>query len=51
MQANGDRLTFWCNGTLAWEAKGLAPEKGYVGLQAEGAAMEFRNIRIREIKE
>jgi 3-keto-disaccharide hydrolase len=49
--AVGERLTLWCNGTLAWEATGLTPEKGYLGLQAEGAAMEFRNIRIREIKE
>jgi len=47
----GDRLTLWCNGKLAWEATGLAPEKGYLGIQAEGAAMEFRNIRIREVKE
>jgi 3-keto-disaccharide hydrolase len=51
MVASGERLTLWCNGTLAWEATGLTPQKGYLGLQAEGAAMEFRNIRIREIKE
>jgi len=49
--AVGDRLTLWCNGKLAWEATGLTPEKGYLGLQAEGAAMEFRNIRIRDIKD
>jgi hypothetical protein len=46
----GDKVTFWCNGTLAWEATGLKPAKGYIGIQAEGAPMEFRNIRIREIK-
>ena len=49
--ASGERLTLWCNGTLAWEATGLTPQKGDLGLQAEGAAMEFRNIRIRELKE
>jgi len=49
--AVGDRLTLWCNGKLAWEATGLAPEMGYLGIQAEGAAMGFRNIRIREVKE
>jgi hypothetical protein len=48
--AVGDRLTFWCNDKLAWEATGLTPEKGYLGIQAEGAALEFRNLRIREIK-
>ena len=47
--ATGERLTLWCNGTLAWEATGLTPAQGYLGLQAEGAAMEFRNVRIREI--
>jgi hypothetical protein len=47
----GDRVTFWCNGKLAWEATGVKPAKGYIGLQAEGAPMEFRHLRIREIKE
>jgi hypothetical protein len=47
----GDKVTFWCNGKLAWEATGLKPDKGYIGLQAEGAPIEFRRLRIREIKE
>lgn len=46
----GDKVTFRCNGKLAWEATGLKPEKGYIGLQAEGAPLEFRNLRICEIK-
>jgi len=46
----GDKATFWCNGQQAWEATGLVPERGHIGLQAEGAALEFRNLRIREIK-
>ncbi|MBL8826690.1 MAG: DUF1080 domain-containing protein [Planctomycetaceae bacterium] len=46
----GDKATFYCNGQKAWDATGLVPEKGYVGLQAEGAALEFRNLRIRELK-
>jgi sugar lactone lactonase YvrE len=47
----GDKVSFWCNGKLAWEATGLAPGKGYIGLQAEGAPIEFRHLRIREITE
>jgi hypothetical protein len=47
--AQGDKLTFWCNGKLAWEATGLKPAKGYIGLQAEGAPIEFRHLRIREL--
>jgi 3-keto-disaccharide hydrolase len=46
----GEKITFTCNGKLAWEATGLKPEKGFIGLQAEGAPLEFRNLRIREIK-
>lgn len=46
----GDKVTYWCNGQLAWEATGLKPAQGHIGFQAEGAALEFRNIRIRAIK-
>ncbi len=51
VRVRGDKVTFWCNGKLAWEATGLKPDKGYIGLQAEGAPVEFRNLRIREIKD
>lgn len=47
--AVGDKVTFWCNGQLAWEGTGLQTKEGYIGLQAEGAAMEFRKLRIREV--
>ena len=47
----GDKITFWCNGKLAWEATEFKTKKGYIGLQAEGAPIEFRRLRIREIKE
>jgi hypothetical protein len=46
----GDKATLWSNGEKAWEATGLTPERGYVGFQAEGAPLEFRNIVVREIK-
>ncbi|MBI1918045.1 MAG: DUF1080 domain-containing protein [Planctomycetes bacterium] len=49
VRAVGDKVTFWCNGELAWEATNFKPLRGYIGLQAEGAPMEFRNLRIREI--
>lgn len=48
--AVGDKATLWCNDQLAWEGTGLKPAKGHIGLQAEGAPLEFRNLRIREIK-
>jgi len=46
----GDGASFWCNDEKAWDAENITPASGFVGLQAEGAAMEFRNLRIREIK-
>ncbi|WP_254507643.1 3-keto-disaccharide hydrolase [Anatilimnocola floriformis] len=46
----GDKVTFHCNGQLAWEGTGLAAKSGYLGLQAEGAPLEFRKLRILEIK-
>jgi hypothetical protein len=49
VRAVGDRVTFWCNGQLAWEATNFKPARGYLGLQAEGAPMQFRSIRIKEI--
>lgn len=47
--AAGEKLTFYCNGQLAWEATGLKPAEGHIGLQAEGAPLEFRNIRLRKL--
>ncbi|PAW85408.1 MAG: hypothetical protein B9S33_09840 [Pedosphaera sp. Tous-C6FEB] len=46
----GTAVTLWCNGKLAWEATGLVPARGYIGLQAEGSPMEFRNLQVRELK-
>ena len=45
----GDTVKLWCNDKLAWEATEFKDRKGYLGLQAEGAAMEFRNLRVKEI--
>jgi hypothetical protein len=47
--AVGDKVTFWCNGQMGWEATGVKPERGYLGLQAEGAAIDFRNLRVKEL--
>lgn len=49
LRAEGDKVSFWCNGKLAWEATGLKAERGYIGFQAEGAPLEFRNLRIKNL--
>jgi hypothetical protein len=46
----GPTVTLWCNGKQAWEATGLAPARGHIGLQAEGTPMEFRNLQVRELR-
>jgi len=44
-----ERVTLWCNGKKAWEVTGFKTKRGYIGLQAEGAAIDFKNIRIKEL--
>jgi hypothetical protein len=46
----GDKVTFSVNGEKAWEGTGLKPARGYFGIQAEGHHIDFRSIRIKEIK-
>jgi hypothetical protein len=46
--AVGKKVTFWVNGKQAWEVDEFVPERGYLGLQAEGT-IDFRNLRIKEI--
>ncbi len=45
----GGRLILWVNGKKAWDITGFKPARGYLGLQAEGAAIDFKNIRIKEL--
>lgn len=47
--AQGDKLTLWCNDEKAWELTGFKPARGYLGIQAEGAAIDFKNLRIKEL--
>src|SRR5207248_1057166 len=47
--AIGDKVTFWCNGKEAWSVTGFKDKRGYLGLQAEGAAIDFKNLRIKEV--
>jgi hypothetical protein len=48
-QARSRILTLDINGIRAWEFTGLDPDRGYIGLQAEGKSFDFRNVRVREL--
>jgi hypothetical protein len=45
---NGE-LRLWVNGEEVSGGNGAAPRMGYLCLEAEGAPVEFRNIRMRDL--
>jgi hypothetical protein len=47
--ARGDKLTLWVNGevTSVWEK--LEVPRGYIGLEAEGYRIEFRNLKLKRL--
>jgi hypothetical protein len=47
MEVSGRKLVLYVNDLRAWEFNELDPPHGYLGLQAEGKAFEFRNLRVR----
>jgi Domain of Unknown Function (DUF1080) len=49
VEARGKKLTLFVNGERAWEFNEFEATRGYIGLQAEGKAVEFRVLRIQEL--
>jgi hypothetical protein len=47
IEVRGKKVTLDVDGERAWEHEGLDAERGYLGIQAENKAFEFRNIRLR----
>ncbi|MEZ5967356.1 MAG: DUF1080 domain-containing protein [Planctomycetota bacterium] len=45
---NGE-IRLWVNGEEVSGGKGCTPATGYLALEAEGARIEFRNLRLREL--
>jgi hypothetical protein len=48
IDVQGDRLTVRLNGSELTRAGNIANPRGYVGIQAEVGAIEFRSMEIRE---
>jgi len=46
----GDRLILWVNGAVVSELTGLRVRRGRIGLEAELHHMEFRNLKVKELK-
>lgn len=49
MEVRGKKITLQVNGERAWEFNELDAERGYIGIQAENKAFDFRNVRVREL--
>lgn len=47
--ARGKTLTLWVNGAVTCEFQECGMEKGYLGLEAEGYRIEFRNLMVKEL--
>jgi hypothetical protein len=48
--AKGRTLSVWVNGAVTSEFTGCEVPRGYIGLEAEGWLIEFRNIKLKEMK-
>jgi hypothetical protein len=45
----GSKISLKVNGKLAWEHEDFKAKKGPIGIEAEGHALDFRNLRIKII--
>ena len=49
IEVRGKRITLDVDGERAWEYKALDAASGYIGIQAEERAFDFRNLRVQEL--
>lgn len=49
MEVRGHVLALYVNDERAWEFDGFDASPGYIGLQAENKAFDFRSLRVREL--
>lgn len=47
--SKGHQLTLWANGHVSAEWPACEAPKGYVGLEAEGWKIEFRNVKLKDL--
>jgi hypothetical protein len=49
MELRGKKCTLYVNGEKAWEYDKIDKDRGFIGIQIEDRAFDFRNIRIQEL--
>jgi hypothetical protein len=47
LRADGPKMTLWVNGAVTTEFANLEVAKGFIGLEAEGYLIQFRNIKLK----
>ena len=50
IEARGKKITLDVNGERAWEYNDLDAQQGYIGIQAENKAFDFRNLRVMRLE-
>jgi hypothetical protein len=49
IEVRGKKVTLDVDGERAWEYDDVDAQKGYLGIQAENKAFEFRNVRVKPL--
>lgn len=50
LTARGQTINLWINGAVTCEFTGCGAPTGFVGLEGEGYRIEFRNLKVKELK-
>lgn len=50
MRVQGDKITLSINGAVINEKTGIGMRRGYIGLEAEGYEIAFRNIKLQVLE-
>jgi hypothetical protein len=50
IRAEGDKITLSVNGAVVNELPGVGLRRGYIGLEAEGYEIAFRNLKLTELR-
>ncbi len=48
--ARGKVLTLWVNGAVTCQFEDCGQEKGHLGVEGEGFRIEFRNLKVKELR-
>lgn len=49
IEVRGQRVSLDVDGERAWETDKVEPGRGYLGIQIEDRAFDFRNLRVKEL--